>query len=99
MIVTQSEGTSEIETDAAWLREFVETGSETAFQSLVEKYLSLTLAIAVRRTGNRTLAEEIDELATDDAVEAELAALRSRLGRSEPDPAPGTSRPAPHDER
>jgi phage shock protein A len=46
----------------------------------------------------KTLAEEIDELAADEAVEAELAAMKSRLGRSKADPRPGAA-DAPSDER
>src|SRR5262249_10865967 len=45
--------------DEALLKEFAESGSEKAFGALAEKYLGMVLGIAMRRTGDRTLAEEI----------------------------------------
>ncbi len=47
--------------DEHLLRAFVVagSGSEAAFRTLVQKYLSLVLGIAMRRTGNRALGEEI----------------------------------------
>ena len=48
-------------TDAELLREFCDRGSEAAFKSLVEAHLGLVVGAALRRTGNRALAEEISQ--------------------------------------
>lgn len=45
--------------DEKLLRAFVASGHEESFTALVQKYLGLALGIAARRTGNRSLAEEI----------------------------------------
>lgn len=45
--------------DETLLRAFVSSGHEESFAALVQKYLGLALGIAMRRTGNRALAEEI----------------------------------------
>jgi RNA polymerase sigma factor (sigma-70 family) len=47
------------QSDESLLRSFVLSGSEDAFTALVEKYLGIVLGIAVRKTGDRALAEEI----------------------------------------
>jgi RNA polymerase sigma factor (sigma-70 family) len=45
--------------DSELLRQFVTSGSESAFAQLVEKYLGMVLGVAMRRTGDRRQAEEI----------------------------------------
>jgi uncharacterized protein (TIGR03435 family) len=47
--------------DAALLREYTENGSETAFTTLVERYVNLVYSIALRRVGNPQAAEEITQ--------------------------------------
>lgn len=57
--VTNSQTSNCPPSDADLLKEFCELGSELAFQALVEKHLGLVLGAATRRTGNRSLAEEV----------------------------------------
>ena len=45
--------------DRELLQEFKNTGSEEAFRELVERYAGLVFAVALRRTGNRSLSEEV----------------------------------------
>lgn len=45
--------------DEALLQEFTRTRSEKALRQLVDRYLPLVMGVALRRTGNRQLAEEI----------------------------------------
>src|SRR5688500_20380876 len=45
--------------DAALLRAFIDDGSETAFQSLVDRYLGMVLGVARRRLGDTSATEEV----------------------------------------
>ena len=45
--------------DDALLSEFARTRSEKAFRRLVDRYLPLVIGAALRRTGNRQLAEDL----------------------------------------
>src|ERR1044071_3131980 len=47
--------------DAELLRAYVESGSESAFASIVERYKGLVYASALRQTGDPGLAEEITQ--------------------------------------
>ena len=57
--MTEPHNNPEQTPDAALLLEFVRSGSEPAFQSLVEKYAGMLIGIARRQTSNSELAEEI----------------------------------------
>jgi RNA polymerase sigma factor (sigma-70 family) len=59
LTATMHETVSKRNSDEALLRAFAGSGSEKAFGVLVEKYLGLVLGTALRRTGDRSLAEEI----------------------------------------
>lgn len=48
-----------IQDDATLLQEFVRTGSQPAFRILTERYSGLVFSAAWRRTGQRSLAEEV----------------------------------------
>ena len=48
-------------TDWDLLRDFVEGGSESAFQSLVQRHLDLVFATALRRLGDAAAAQEITQ--------------------------------------
>lgn len=43
------------------LAEYVKTGSETAFESVVSEHLQMVYATALRKTGNRDIAEEVSQ--------------------------------------
>ena len=45
--------------DRELLQQFKDTGSEAAFRGLVNRYAGLVFAVALRRTGNRSIAEEV----------------------------------------
>ena len=45
--------------DFALLRKFSETGNQAAFRALVERYTGMVYGVALRRTGNEQLSEEI----------------------------------------
>ena len=60
--------------DRELLQLFKDTGSESAFRGLVERYAGLVFAVALRRTGNRSLAEEVAQ-----SVFLILAAKAQRL--------------------
>lgn len=45
--------------DQSLLKRFNKSGSEEAFRSLVARHLGMVLGVAERRTGNRTVAEEV----------------------------------------
>ena len=45
--------------DLALLRKFSETGNQAAFRALVERYTGLVYGVALRRTGDAHLSEEI----------------------------------------
>jgi RNA polymerase sigma factor (sigma-70 family) len=47
--------------DETLIQAYTQSGSEKAFGALVDKYLGLVLGIAMRRTGDRALAEEITQ--------------------------------------
>lgn len=47
--------------DLELLRDYVQTGSESAFTELVERHKGLVYASALRQTGDATLAEEITQ--------------------------------------
>ncbi|MCI0538926.1 MAG: sigma-70 family RNA polymerase sigma factor [Verrucomicrobiales bacterium] len=49
------------EPDERLLERFKATRSEEAFRALVEKYLGLVFGLALRRTGQNTLAEEVTQ--------------------------------------
>ena len=48
--------------DIALLRQYAEGGSESAFATLVEKYVNLAYSTALRSTGNPQAAEEITQV-------------------------------------
>lgn len=45
--------------DEALLRAFAKSGAETAFRELVRRHLGMVMGVAMRRTGDRGLAEEV----------------------------------------
>lgn len=45
--------------DSSLLRQFVETGSDTAFSTLVERHLNLVYSVAVRCVGDHFAAQEV----------------------------------------
>jgi RNA polymerase sigma factor (sigma-70 family) len=49
------------ETDSAWLRQFAEQRSETAFAALVDRHLNLVYSVALRKVGNPHQAQEITQ--------------------------------------
>ncbi|MEM7396572.1 MAG: sigma factor, partial [Verrucomicrobiota bacterium] len=49
----------DLTTDAEWLERFRQSGDETAFARIVERYQCLVFGIALRRTGDRGLAEDV----------------------------------------
>src|SRR5258708_3708200 len=63
--------------DAELLARFARNNSETAFSTLVQRYLNLVYSIALRQTGNPHAAEEITQ-----AVFIILASKASSLGRN-----------------
>ena len=60
--------------DRELLKQYQDTGSESAFRGLVECYGGLVFAVALRRTGNRSLAEDVAQ-----SVFVILAAKAGRL--------------------
>jgi RNA polymerase sigma factor (sigma-70 family) len=59
--VTNTELPSQELDDSATLRTFAVSRQEDAFQALVQKYLGMVFGIALRRTGDHCLAEEISQ--------------------------------------
>jgi RNA polymerase sigma factor (sigma-70 family) len=59
--------------DETMLRDFERSGSETAFRELVRRHLGVVLGAAMRRIGDRSLAEE--------AAQNVFTALASKAGR------------------
>ena len=49
------------ESDQELLARYAESGSEAAFRQLVDRYAGMVLASAVRRTGERSLAEDVTQ--------------------------------------
>ena len=49
--------------DLALLREYRETGSETAFETLVGRHLNMVYSAALRQTRDASLAEEVAQAA------------------------------------
>lgn len=60
--------------DEALLRAFEKSGAETAFRELVRRHLGMVMGVAMRRTGDRGLAEEVAQ-----QVFTALAAKAGRL--------------------
>jgi signal peptidase I len=65
------------QSDEALLRAFEEAGSEAAFRELVNRRLGLVLGIAIRRLGDRGLAEEVAQ-SVFTALAAKVRALKAR---------------------
>ncbi|MEW6159045.1 MAG: sigma-70 family RNA polymerase sigma factor [Verrucomicrobiota bacterium] len=59
--MTQTSQTRSTEADEALLRAFQQGRSESDFRALVEKYLGMVYGIALRRSGDPSLAEEISQ--------------------------------------
>ena len=59
--------------DRELLQRFKETGSEAAFRALVDRYAGLVFAVALRRIGNRSVAEEV--------VQSVFMILAAKAGR------------------
>jgi len=60
--------------DEALLRAFEKSGAESAFRELVRRHLGMVMGVAMRRTGDRSLAEEVAQ-----QVFTTLAAKAGRL--------------------
>ena len=52
---------TELRTDQELLKSFVESGSESAFQSLVQRHMNLVFATALRRVSDAAVAQEITQ--------------------------------------
>jgi len=66
-------------TDQELLREFVESGSEGAFQCLVDRHINLVFATALRRLRDAGTAQEITQNVFV-ALARKAAWLRGELG-------------------
>ncbi|TDI87702.1 MAG: phage shock protein PspA [Gammaproteobacteria bacterium] len=70
-------------------RQLHETNIEDAmhrFEHYERKMDDLEGQVEAYDLGRRTLSDEIDELESDEGIDAELASLKARIGESEPDP-------------
>lgn len=69
-------------------RQLHETNIEDAmhrFEHYERKMDDLEGQVEAYDLGRRTLSDEIDELESDEGIDAELASLKARIGESEPD--------------
>ncbi len=67
--------------DEVLLRAFAESGAETAFRELVRRHLGMVMGVAMRRTGDRGLAEEVaQQVFTALAAKAGRINAKSNLG-------------------
>ncbi|MCD6051957.1 MAG: hypothetical protein K0Q55_3375 [Verrucomicrobia bacterium] len=67
--------------DEVLLRAFVEAGTETAFRELVRRHLGMVMGVAMRRMGDRGLAEEVaQQVFTALAGKAGRINAKSNLG-------------------
>jgi len=70
-------------------RQLHETNIEDAmhrFEHYERKMDDLEGQVEAYDLGRRTLSDEIDELESDEGIDAELASLKARIGESEPEP-------------
>jgi RNA polymerase sigma factor (sigma-70 family) len=59
MLTVNLQPPAQSHSDEALLQSFADSGSQDAFGALVRKYLGMVLGVAIRRTGDRAMAEEI----------------------------------------